>query len=701
MSKHLARDSSLWNRLIYGDSRYQLPVGNLSKSKTESPAKSPESIPKSHNLVNSIMKKSLAAFVLLLSVALCLNYIGNRDFHLKGFGVNGVNRRPGLFSPDNRVLISATDHGSSDHEIIEVSYPFVPNSRYGKPVHHELLINATFDSWGNPAYVQYQPPKNVTFNRVVLTLHTNVSHVQYDRLAHFFIGGAEVWRTSTIEPSGGTVYSVFSKDLSGYLSLFSEPNDLLFQLDNTVTPDLQGKPHIELYADFYNESNETALFGQVPVSDGSTDDRYSIFDIRRPADHAYALIKESDKKTPPTENLPSANITVSLPQVPRNTTRLKLAVMTSGNGDEEFWYTNVLDKYTEVFKSSGNTFLGHGPLRILNVYLNGQKIAAQTQQPFIFTGGISPSLWDPVVSSHAFDLSSIDIDVSGLLPLLWESGHHKLTFDVSNAVDEFESQSSGIGSDWITAVNLLTFENSQVAQASGKISHIGQRTRGNTFGVAPPHTGTLHQVVNGILEAELTSELVFELKNGNSLNTTVSSFTKGEISNVQQYTNSGSNNKIVHVGHSAKSFLLLDNSDNSEIHRTNISRYPLVLLQKVTSVSGGSDNEIDIVYLRSTTLDINKSRVMAEISTQNGTSVFHQRNTGNYGTGSLDTKYKIQVSGPLLEYEYTRLVKGVNGEITHDDDHFEPSVSDWSAIDREIAQVSNTNSTIYLGVPLI
>lgn len=689
MSKHIARDSTLWNRFVYGDSRYIHYLKSDISSEKLFYQKKPE-LP---------MRKLLTILLFTLTAVLCFNGISKRNSPFHGYTNGGYQERSGLFASRPGTSISAIGEQNGPHEIIEVSFPFVPSKRYGQSLHQELLVNDTFDSWGNPFSGQYLPPKGVNFNRVVLTLHVNITEIQYDRLAHFFIGGAEVWRTSTIEPNGGEVYSVFKKDLSSYLALFKEENQILFQLDNTVTDSLKGKPHVQLYADFYKEpENNAELFEQVLVNHTYTDERYKIFDIRKPADHVYPLIKQKDKKTPPTENLPGSNITVSLPRIPQNTTRLKLSVFTSGNGDEEFWYTNVLDKYTDLFQKSGTTLPGHGPLRVLNVYFNGQKIAAQTQQPFIFTGGISPSFWNPVVAVSTFDLSSIDLDITGLLPSLWNSDTQKLSIEVSNGIDEFQGLHSGIGDNWITAAHLLTYENADVILASGRISHIGHHTKGDVVAYAIRGGSSLSQVIDGVFKAELTSDLAFQLKNGKSLNTTVSSFTEAKISNVQHYGNSGKNSQIVHDGKSSKSFLLLENGDeNSEIHRTNVSfNYPVVLNQNSKPISDGQNNNIQIVYSKTSKLDIDGHSVMAEAIVQNGTSIFYERKSGNSGTADLDTKYKIQVLGPKLEYIYQRKVKGSNGQITSDEHNFIPNVSSWSEIEEEIAQISKTNSTTSL-----
>ena len=56
---------------------------------------------------------------------------------------------------------------------------------------------------------------------MVLTLHTEVEGVQFDRLANLFVDGIQVWRTSTIEPGGRKVFSDFKK-MSANIPNFSK-----------------------------------------------------------------------------------------------------------------------------------------------------------------------------------------------------------------------------------------------------------------------------------------------------------------------------------------------------------------------------------------------------------------------------------------------------------------------------------------------
>ncbi|OBA22672.1 hypothetical protein METBIDRAFT_15328, partial [Metschnikowia bicuspidata var. bicuspidata NRRL YB-4993] len=665
MSQHLAKDSAVWNRLMHGIS-WQPSVQPDKQSEKELISDEKcihNEAPRVKDSKKGVVMKLLGFFAFmafLLSQAgfnfgqLCLpkNYTG--PVTLKNYG--------GFIDVNSFQIENA-----EPREIFEVSYPFVPKANYGKPVYSSVLIDHEFDSWGHPNLRNFSAPKDIKYNKVVLTLNTSVSGVQYDRLAHLYVGGAEIWRTSTVEPGNMSVFSTHRKDVSQYAQLFHEDTDVLFQLDNLVGSTLTGVFHVQLYADFYWSES----FRSDPDHDvgNSTylNETYKYFETRKAADKVYTLVESNDTEYPPIKHLPYQDFSVSLPKVSHNTTRLKLAVFASGNSHEEFWYNSVLDKYTHRFERDGTVFHGHGPLRFVNVWVDGKKVASQTPQPFIFTGGFSPALWNSVVPVDAFDMPSMDLDISGLLPLLWDSQPHELKILVDNGLDEVKGETSGIGNDWIISANLLAYENSEILLSSGEILKIDDQKKAHSFGISLPYTSSLQQVAGGEFGAEITSSFVYNLKNGVVLNNTMTSISKGDVSSVQLYSRLGKSAKIVHVGKSFKSFFLMDNTNDELIHQTDLLfKYPLTLIQSEDIVGEGTDLNVHLVHGKETTLKINDNTVMDESNFQNGTSTYHLRDTGNHGTGSLFTKFKSVVLRPTHKFVYKRFVAAEEGKITKD-----------------------------------
>ena len=155
-------------------------------------------------------------------VYFCFNF---NDFQnglsnfMYNFGCHRTPTKPLEQHPIFRNLINILDTSGTEEEgttkskeIISVTNPFVPNPRYGKPVYSAKLLHHKFgNSWGKPAVVNFTVPSDISFEAVVLTLHTEVDGVQFDRLANLFVDGVQVWRTSTIEPGGRTTFSDFKK----------------------------------------------------------------------------------------------------------------------------------------------------------------------------------------------------------------------------------------------------------------------------------------------------------------------------------------------------------------------------------------------------------------------------------------------------------------------------------------------------------
>lgn len=677
---HISREQSIWNQLLFGRNRIPAdatePIREddhktalqetvsekevwVDEKKSYSDDSSEEifSFPldRKSRFMHSKGKRIFWRHV--IGIFCVIAYV----FYLARPEMRAVVALPSLLQDRFRSYIdskSAPAHCNEREEIIAVSYPYIPKASYGKPVHSEVLIDHVFDSWGNPSLKTFVPPENVTFNKVVLTLNISVSGVQYDRLAHLYVGGAEIWRTSTIEPRGGRVFSSFKKDVSQYVSLFQPGAPILMQLDNLILDGLDGKFHVKLQADFFSSASFHSI--EEPTKEN---EKYQYFDIRKDADHVYPLNKKSCKKQGPIAYIPSEKFSVTLPQVPQNTTRLKLAIFASGNGDEEFWYSNLLDRYQHKFEDDGIWTFGHGPLRFVSVWVDGKKIAVQLPQPFLFTGAYSPSLWAPVVATDTFDLSSIDIDVSPLLPLLWKLGDHVIEIKVDNGVDDFEGESSGIGNDWIISANLLAYENSNVKSATGEILSLEASQKGDSTGVSLPYVKTLEQVVSGKYVVDFVSLITLELHDGQSLNTTVIVSTKANSNNVQSYTNSGYNGNIVHVGDSDKYFQLIDNSDDSDIHTTLVrTTFPLVFSFKEKMTRAGLESFYDFVVAKAIHLTIDDKKIMDETSS----SEYTVGDKDGEDSSRSKIKYKSVVDGPTKKSFYERKVKTKNGKILYD-----------------------------------
>ncbi|CDO94763.1 unnamed protein product [Kluyveromyces dobzhanskii CBS 2104] len=379
------------------------------------------------------------------------------------------------------------------------------------PVHTEHLLSSSFgDSWGRPKQVSFNPYKGSPYNKIILELSTNITGLQYDRLGHIFINNITVWRTSTVEPyDEATIVSESSKDITSYISLFQaddEPLNLTFQLDNIVTGKQTGVFNVDLKLHYYYE--RTAKHG----TDETGADFFYHY-ASNPPSRVLPLIDDWKRRTPllyyPISSHSNPRWKRSLHDFSTHEDDLEhvtMEVFVSGNAAEEFWYGNVLDKYVSKFKNSLREVMGHGPLRVLKVYLHDGEhdylVSTVVPTPVIYTGGFSPALWRPCVGINAFDLESLFVDLTPFIPLLKEDKPWELQMEiVSSLSDDYKST---VGENWIISGNIKQWTN-----ANSKIEH--KELKFNNFNstfeidVYDRDPSQLYQAVNASTKNEVAS----------------------------------------------------------------------------------------------------------------------------------------------------------------------------------------------------
>lgn len=118
---------------------------------------------------------------------------------------------------------------------------------------------------------------------------------------------------------------------------------------------------------------------------------------------------------------------------PRNAARAIFSVSATGQADEEFWWTNVLQSNTQTYNT---TVGGFSPFREVQVFIDGQLAGVQWPFPVIFTGGVSPTFWTPIVGIDAFDLKETEIDISPWLGVLCDGKSHNISMNVVGLDDD-------------------------------------------------------------------------------------------------------------------------------------------------------------------------------------------------------------------------------------------------------------------------
>ncbi|WP_244374501.1 peptide-N4-asparagine amidase [Streptomyces griseorubiginosus] len=285
----------------------------------------------------------------------------------------------------------------------------------------------------------YTPPSGCgdRWSKVVLRLDGKVKGRQYDRLGYLHVGGVEILRTSTPEPSpDGIAWSV-EKDVTRYSDTFRSGQDVEMLIGNVVDDTYTGVIDVKVTLTFY-AGRPTAA---------ATPDK---------------VLTLGDGNTLTT---------------PRNSERVLAEVYATGSGGgcEEFWYLAVPDKAPYSCQADG------GPYREVQIKVDGQLAGIAAPFPHVWTGGWSnPFLWYVIPGPRAFDVRPIEYDLTPFAGLLDDGRPHKLEVSV---VGVPEGQSG-----WSAPVNVLVWQDAKRARVTGKLieNRSGTLTNSSTYTAGSP-----------------------------------------------------------------------------------------------------------------------------------------------------------------------------------------------------------------------
>ncbi|MFD7084983.1 peptide-N4-asparagine amidase [Streptomyces sp. NPDC059918] len=270
----------------------------------------------------------------------------------------------------------------------------------------------------------YAPPAACggTWAKVVLRLDGKVKGRQYDRLGHLSLGGVEILRTSTPEPSpDGITWSV-EKDVTRYRDVLDKPQPVEMLIGNFVDDTYTGVIEVKATLTFYAADRDR----HVPAPD--TPDRV----------------------------LPLTTPSVT---TPRNTERLLAEVYATGSGGgcEEYWYMTTPDAAPYSCKAAD------GPYREVRISVDGQLAGIAAPFPTVWTGGWSnPFLWYVTPAPRAFDVQPIVYDLTPYAALLNDGRPHRIEVGVAGV----PAGQSG----WSTPANLLLWQDEGRAVVTGSLT---------------------------------------------------------------------------------------------------------------------------------------------------------------------------------------------------------------------------------------
>lgn len=252
-----------------------------------------------------------------------------------------------------------------------------------------------------------------------------------------WLGDTEVFRTSTAEPTTDGIIYTYVKDMSAYLSLWQKPQKLIFDLGNLVDSTYTGAYNVTLTASFSNNTTPPVVAADIfPIS-----------------------AKLSASNSSSSFSLPSQSAVVSQ-AIPKNATRAVVSISACGQSLEEQWFTSLFPEDVNTFDSSLGQMTSYSPFREVQLLIDGHLAGVVWPFPIIFTGGIVPGLWRPMVGTDTFDLREPEIDITPFIPMLSDGKDHQFEIKVRGLNDPKNgttSLSDTISSYWVVSGKIFVY----------------------------------------------------------------------------------------------------------------------------------------------------------------------------------------------------------------------------------------------------
>jgi hypothetical protein len=345
---------------------------------------------------------------------------------------------------ENTTTIAPTASASSCEVLLmEHSFGF----SYGMPF--VGLLPRIFEPYycTNRVLGNYIPP-SCKFNRVAMNFTVTSRGRQFDRLALMYFNDTEVWRTSTAEPTTNGIRWEYIKDMTEYLYFWNSPQKLIFDLGNLIDSTYTGPFNTTLTATFFTSQDTVEPASLIiPVS-----------------------ARKGDASAASVFMLPGDNATNTV-SFPRNANRAVFSVSACGQSTEEFWWSNVLQSDINTFVPVDGTLYGYSPFREVQVLIDGQLAGVQWPFPVIFTGGVVPGLWRPIVGIDAFDLREHEIDITPWLAVLSDGKDHTFEIRVAGILDDGNNSGTiteTVGSSWYVTGKIFVWQDDEGSITTGR-----------------------------------------------------------------------------------------------------------------------------------------------------------------------------------------------------------------------------------------
>ncbi|GAA5953176.1 hypothetical protein JCM8115_000450 [Rhodotorula mucilaginosa] len=217
---------------------------------------------------------------------------------------------------------------------------------------------------------------------------------------------------------------------------------------------------------------------------------------------------------------------------PLNAAEAYLEIIATGAAEEEFWYTNSIDRWRDFFPKAG--LLGKGPYREVQVRIDETLAGVVHPFPVIYTGGANPLLWRPLASLRAFDIPSMYLDLTPFLPILCNGGAHDFTFMVLG-----QGEDNSVNNNWFLtgAVHVVLDKADPPIRTTGRI--LDQRLPPTPLTIAAGFPSADHKALNVTVGTGRSWYIRSEIETGSGGKKLVTVSSQSDYSNAQELKDGG------------------------------------------------------------------------------------------------------------------------------------------------------------------
>ncbi len=292
----------------------------------------------------------------------------------------------------------------------------------------------TFNDYSDHPF-DYTPPANCPgpYAKVILRVHFYVSKgVQYDRTGAIWVGGTNVFFGTTSEPlSNASPNWDVERDVTQIAPIFANASVGQASVYNVVNSQYTGVIYGTAKLYFYPASQ------QYPAGNSAD----AVYPLASGPDGGYVYLDS-----------PSNQMTGTF-TFPKNIEAAYLDVFLQGQSNDEFWYTCFPNDLAQKLNNCGGTAFREG-----EVTVDGQPAGVAPVYPYIFTGGIDPFLWIPIVGVDTLNFKPYHVNLTPFASKFDDGNPHTIAVSVYNDSNYFSANAA-----------LLVYEDHGSSQVTGAL----------------------------------------------------------------------------------------------------------------------------------------------------------------------------------------------------------------------------------------